>query len=300
MRPSRKVSVLFILPFIIFFIALWVIPFFYGFYMSLHNYSLINGNHGFLGLGNYTKILFSKSMYHTAFFLGLKNTLIFVIISTPPLVAVSLGLALLVDHLPDRIKPFFRTIYFTSYSVSVTAVAAIFVWMLKGNGGYINNLLISMKIISAPIPWLELQPFAWISITVATVWWTIGYNMMLFINALNDIDSSVYEASSIDGAGFWTQLTKIIIPNIKGVLSFVLMTTIIASFNLYGQPRLMTAGGPEESTKPIIMVIYSTIMDRNNMGIGNAMAILMGLIIMIFSIGQYFMTREKSTIERSK
>jgi multiple sugar transport system permease protein len=168
--------------------------------------------------------------------------------------------------------------------------------MMKGNGGYINNLLINLKVISTPVLWLESQPFVWISITMATVWWTIGYNMMLFINALNDIDISIYEAASIDGAGFWTKFIKITVPNVKNTLFFVLLITIIASFNLYGQPRLMTEGGPEQSTKPLIMIIYSVIMDQNNMGVGTAMTILMGLIIFTISLGQYFMTKEKANL----
>jgi multiple sugar transport system permease protein len=293
MRSSKKFSVWFILPFILFFILFWLTPFFYGLFMSFNNFSLINGNRGFLGLSNYIKILFPGSMYHTSFSLGLINTLVFVAASVPPLVIISLALALLVDNLPNKAKGLFRTIYFISYSVSVTAVSSIFIWMLKGNGGYLNNLLMQMKIISAPVPWLESQPFVWISLTIATVWWTIGFNMMLFINGLNEIDISIYEACAIDGANFWTKFTKIIMPNIKNVFYFVLMTTIIASFNVYGQPRLMTAGGPGQSTKPLIMIINSTIMNQNNMGVGNAMAIVMGLIIMAISLAQYFMTKEK-------
>ena len=122
-----------------------------------------------------------------------------------------------------------------------------------------------MGIIKSPIPWMEQQPFVWVALTVATVWWTIGYNMMLFVNALNEIDTNLYEASAMDGAGFWVQLRYIILPNIKNVFFFVLMTTIIASFNVYGQPRLMTKGGPGETTKPLIMMITSTIMDRNDL-----------------------------------
>ena len=234
MKKKKTTAVLFILPFLVFFLLFWLIPFGFGIYMSLSKYSLIRGNQGFVGLENYIKILFSSSMYHKSFFLGLKNTIIFVIITTPFLVFGSLALALLLDHLPERLKGIFRTIYFASYSVSVTAVAAVFVWLMKGNGGYFNNLLMNIGLIDKPVPWLELQHFVWIALTVATVWWTIGYNMMLFVNALNDIDTNLYEASAIDGAGFWVQLRYIIMPNIKNIFYFVLMTTIIASFNVYG------------------------------------------------------------------
>ncbi|MDF3002327.1 MAG: binding-protein-dependent transport system inner rane component, partial [Bacillota bacterium] len=107
MKSSKKVSVLFVLPFIVFYGLFWLVPFFFGFYMSLHKYSLINGNQGFVGLSNYFKILFSDSMHNASFFLGVKNTLIFVVISTPPLVLFSLGLALLIDHLPHKVKALF-------------------------------------------------------------------------------------------------------------------------------------------------------------------------------------------------
>lgn len=296
MKAGKGKSILYLLPFLVFFLAFWLIPVVYGFFMSLHNYSLVTGNEGFIGLGNYTKVLFSDSMYHRSFFTGMKNTMFFVLISTPPLVILALALALLIDRLPKKLQNVFRTLYFISYSVSVTAVAAIFVWLLRGNGGYINNMLLSLGVIKQNIPWLDAQPFAWISLLIATVWWTIGYNMMLFINALNEIDQQLYEAADIDGAGFWRQLVSIILPTIKDVFFFVLMTTIISSFNLYGQSRLMTTGRPGETTKPIIMFIHETIMQQNNMGVGNAMALLLGVIMILISMMQYFLTRAKKEV----
>ena len=294
---KKNTGTWFILPFIIFFVMFWLIPFAYGIVMSVTKYSLVKGNQGFIGLANYGKILFSSSMYHKSFMQGLKNTVLFVVLTTPLLVVGSLGLALLLDHLPDRVRGLFRTIYFASYAVSVTAVAAVFIWLMKGNGGYLNNLMLNMGIIKKAIPWMEQQPFVWVSLTVATVWWTIGYNMMLFVNALNEIDTQLYEASAIDGAGFWTQFRYIVFPGIKNVFFFVLMTTVIASFNVYGQPRLMTQGGPGDSTKPLIMMITSTIMDRNDLGVGSAMTILMGIVIVLCSVGQYYMTREKEELK---
>ena len=296
MRKRKGTAAAFVFPFLLFFVLFWLIPLIYGIWMSVSKYSLITGYLGFVGLANYIKILFSDSMYHKSFFLGLKNTVIFVVLTTPILTFGSLALALLLDRLPERLKGIFRTIYFASYSVSVTAVAAVFVWLMKGNGGYFNNMLINLGILDSPIPWLEQQPFVWAALTIATVWWTIGYNMMLFVNALNEIDMNLYEASAIDGAGFFVQLRYIIMPNIKNIFYFVLMTTIIASFNVYGQPRLMTKGGPGETTKPLIMMITSTIMDRNDLGVGSAMTLLMGIVIVLCSIGQYYLTKEKENL----
>lgn len=297
MKISKLKSTMFIAPFLICFGLFWLAPFIYGIYMSLHKLSLTRGNMGFIGLENFLDLFNAESMYSEAFFLGLKNTIIFVLISVPLLVLVSLGLALLVDNLPHKAQGIFRTIFFMSYAVSVTSVSAIFVWLFSGNGGFINNTLIKMHLISQPVPWLEAQPFAWIVLVLTTIWWTIGFNMMLFINALNGIDAALYEASSIDGANFWNQFKSIIFPSIKSVFAFVALTTIIASFNVYGQPQLITKGGPTQTTKSLIMVIQQTIFDGNNLGMGSAMALLMGIVVMIFALLQNVLTKEKKHVK---
>lgn len=291
---------MFIAPFLVCFGLFWLAPFVYGIYMSLHKLSLTRGNMGFIGLQNFLDLFNRDSMYSEAFFLGLKNTVIFVLVSVPLLVLVSLILALLVDNLPKKVQGFFRTIFFMLYAVSVTSVSAIFVWLFSGNGGFINNMLVKMHIISQPVPWLEAQPFALIVLVITTIWWTIGFNMMLFINALNGIDTALYEASAIDGANFWNQFKSIIFPGIKSVFAFVTLTTVIASFNVFGQPQLITKGGPTQSTKSLIMVIQQTIFDGNNLGMGTAMALLMGAVVMIFALLQNFLTREKKELKGEK
>lgn len=300
MKVSKWKSTIFIAPFLVCFGLFWLAPFVYGIYMSLHKLSLTRGNMGFIGLQNFLDLFNKDSMYSEAFFLGLKNTVIFVLVSVPLLVLISLGLALLVDNLPKKVQGFFRTVFFMSYAVSVTSVSAIFVWLFSGNGGFLNNMLVKMHIISQPVPWLEAQPLALIVLVITTIWWTIGFNMMLFINALNGIDTALYEASSIDGANFWNQFKSIIFPGIKSVFAFVTLTTVIASFNVFGQPQLITKGGPTQTTKSLIMVIQQTIFDGNNLGMGTAMALLMGVVVMIFALLQNFLTREKKELKGEK
>lgn len=297
MKISKLKSSIFMLPFFVCFIAFWVTPFVYGIYMSFQKMSLTQGNIGFAGVENYITILNGDSRYSEAFMLGLKNTIMFVLASVPLLIIISLLLAILVDNLTQKVKGIFRTIFFVSYAVSVTSVSAIFVWLFSGNGGYINSTLVNLHLINKAIPWLEDQPFALLVLVITTIWWTIGFNMMLFINALNGIDTTLYEASAIDGANYFNQFKSIVMPNIKSVFAFVTLTTIIASFNLYGQPQLITRGGPSQSTKSLIMVINSTIFDNNNLGVGSAMALVMGLIVMIFAICQNFLTKEKKTVK---
>jgi multiple sugar transport system permease protein len=293
---TKTWAILMVSPFILCFILFWLAPMFLGVWVSFHNWNLSSGNNGFIGLQNYIDILTPGSLYNEAFMLALKNTLVFVVISVPPLVIIALGLALILDHLPAKLKPVFRTIYFVSYSISVTAVSAIFLWLFNENGGFINNLLVSMGILGKPINWLSEQPYAWVSVLIATVWWTIGFNMMLFINALDEVDPSLYEASDLDGANGFKKFIYITLPQIKHVAFFIIIMTVIASFNLYGQSRLITAGGPEQSTTTLTMSIQNTVFGMNQLGVGSSMAILMGIIMLLVTAAQYFMSYRKKEV----
>jgi multiple sugar transport system permease protein len=288
---SHKIwSVLMVSPFVILFLLFWALPLVLGVWVSLHNWNISSGNLGFVSLENYKSILTPGTLYYDLFMKGLKNTLYFVVISVPPLVLISLGLALVIDNLPKRLKPIYRTIFFISYSISVTAVSAIFLWLFNGNGGYFNNVLESIGVIREPINWLGEQPYAWLTILITTVWWTIGFNMMLFINALDEVDVALYEAADLDGAGAFSKFISVTWPQIRNVAFFIIIMTVIASFNLYGQTKLITGGGPEQSTNSLIMNIQTSVFGMNQLGIGSAMAIIMGLIMMVIIVLQYWLS----------
>ncbi|MGG3836194.1 sugar ABC transporter permease [Paenibacillus thiaminolyticus] len=286
---SRRWALLFVLPFVVCFILFWLAPLVYGIFISLFKWNIASGNNGFVGLDNYKAILTSSTIYNKLFINGMKNTFIFVLLSVPPLVLVSLGLALIINYLPNRWKTVYRTVFFMSYSVSVTAVSAIFLWLFNGNGGFVNNVLMSAGM-DQPILWLNSQPYAWITILITTIWWTIGFNMMLFLNAIDEVDEQLYEAAGLDGAGAFQKFWYVTFPEIRNISIFIMITTVIASFNLYGQTKLITAGGPEQSTSSLIMNIQQTVFDMNQLGIGSAMAILMGLIMMFVTGAQYWLS----------
>ncbi|MCM3717738.1 carbohydrate ABC transporter permease [Fictibacillus phosphorivorans] len=288
---SHKIwSVLMVSPFVILFLLFWALPLALGVWVSLHNWNISSGNLGFVSLDNYKSILTPGTLYYDLFMKGLKNTLYFVVISVPPLVLISLGLALIIDNLPRKLKPIYRTIFFISYSISVTAVSAIFLWLFNGNGGYFNNVLESIGVIREPINWLGEQPYAWLTILITTIWWTIGFNMMLFINALDEVDAALYEAADLDGAGAFSKFISVTWPQIRNVAFFIIIMTVIASFNLYGQTKLITGGGPEQSTNSLIMNIQTSVFGMNQLGIGSAMAIIMGLIMMVIIVLQYWLS----------
>lgn len=144
-KNTKVAACCFFLPFLVMFVMFWVIPFVFGIYTSLHNYNVFSGNNGFVGFSNFQTLLSGTGVFGTRFYSGLKNTIYFVVISFIPLVVISLLLAIIVNQLQGWVKVFFRTVFFISYGVSVTAVSAIFKWLFNGNGGYINNLLTSIN-----------------------------------------------------------------------------------------------------------------------------------------------------------
>ncbi|WP_214760055.1 sugar ABC transporter permease [Exiguobacterium sp. s146] len=289
-KRTKWIGFLFVIPFLLSFLIFWLTPLLYGIWISLHDFRLSVGNNGFIGLKNYVDILTPDTLYNNVFMNSLKNTLMFIVLSVPPLILISLGLALLIDNLPKRLKTFFRTVFFLSYAISVTAVSALYLWLFGANGGFINNLLLNTGMISSPINWTGDQPYAWFVIVIATVWWTIGFNMLLFVNALDEVDPNLYEAADLDGASSWNKFRYITLPDIRNISIFVMITTVIASFNLYGQSLLITRGGPSQSTSSLIMGIHATVFGNNQLGVGSAMALLMGLIMMVITGLQYWMS----------
>ncbi|UFT98657.1 sugar ABC transporter permease [Radiobacillus kanasensis] len=283
---TKFTSFLFVLPYLLLFIGFMLIPLVYGIYISFHDYNLLSKEHPFIGFANYVEIFTPDSALSTMFLEGLWKTFQFVLYSVPLLVIIGLALALLLNALPKKIRGLFRTIYFIPYAISVSVISIIFLWILDTNSGFLNIFLMKLGM-DQPIAWLTEQPFAWVSIVAATIWWTIGFNMIIFINALNEVPEEYYEAAAIDGASAWSKFVHITLPTIRPIMLFVVITSTIASFNVYGQPYLMTRGGPGDSTEVLLIEIVEQAFTQRELGSASAMAILMALLMMIISVIQF-------------
>jgi multiple sugar transport system permease protein len=196
-----------------------------------------------------------------------------------PLVGIALILAVLLNrNYPGR--GVFRTIFFAPYTLSVT-VASVLWWWIFQQTGIVNQALQGLGL--NPINWLGDLPGAWIAITICTIWWTIGFNTVIFLTALQEIPKSLYEAASLDGANARQQFFLITIPMLRSVLVFVLTITLIASANLFGQPYLMTGGGPADGTQTVIYRIFFEGILRSQMGRAAAMSIFVALLLLILT-----------------
>jgi multiple sugar transport system permease protein len=282
-RPKFSVvPYLFILPHLVFFILFLAWPLAYGIYISLFEFDFsFPGYRPFIGLGNYQNLFNSASVQFDDFWRSVRNTGLFILYSVPPLVIIALLIAVLLNgKYPGR--NFFRGLFFAPWSLSAVVASLLGWWLFQDNGGLINTSLRSLGL--PAVGWLGSLPWAWVAITLVTVWWTVGFNSIIFLAALQDIPETLYEAASIDGATVWQQFISVTLPLLRPVLLFVVTITLIASANLFAQPIIMTRGGPAQGTETVIMRIYREGFESFRMGSAAAMSIIVAIILLIFTV----------------
>lgn len=280
---------LFILPHLAIFLLFIGWPFVFGLWISLHDFFIARDRQGipapFVGLDHYINLFTPGSIHFGRFWQTLWNTVIFVLISVPTLVGLSLGLAALLNG-RYRGRNFFRGIYFAPWTLSVAVIGLLWWWIFQSQGGLITNMLTGLGL--PAVGWLTSQPWAWLSLVIATIWWTIGFNTIILLAGMQAISVDLYEASSIDGANKWQQFRSITIPSLRPILLLVITLQVIASFNLVGQPQIITNGGPPTAqTTPVLLHIYNvgfSGIGRFELGVAAAMSFLVALIMVAVSI----------------
>lgn len=278
------VPYLFILPHLILFIVMIGWPFFYGIWISFLDADAFTGAAApFVGLENYNDLFDPSSRHSERFWQTLWNTVIFVILSVPALIGVALALAALLNA-KFRARNFFRAIYFAPWTLGVAVVGLLWFWIFQSNGGLINDMLLGLGL--SPPGWLNSQPWAWLTILIATVWWTIGFNTIILLAGMQAISLDLYEAASIDGASAWQQFRNITIPSLRPILLLVITLQIIASFNLVGQPQIITGGNPPTAqTTPVLLHLYNTgFRSPFDIGLAAAMAVIVALVMIVVSV----------------
>ena len=279
------VPYLFLLPHAVFFLVFIVYPVAFGFYVSVHQWDLLSGNSPFVGLKYYAQIFDGSSPQSQFFWQTLLNTAFFTVVSVPLLVGTALGLALLV-YRPIFGQNVFRAIFFMPGILSVSVMGILWRWMFDNQSGLIN-VIREQFFGQAVIQFLTTEGWAWVPIIVGTVWWTIGFNMTLYLAALGGISQSYYEAAQLDGAGPWAQFRFITFPLLSPTTLFIAVTTVLASFQLFGQTLVITGGGPTRSTQSVIQYITEEAFGNNQQSSAAAMAFLFGALMLIFTGFQF-------------
>lgn len=284
-ESNPLVPYLFLLPHAIFFLIFIVYPVGFGFYVSVHQWDLLSGQSPFVGLKYYVQIFDGSSPQNQFFWQTLLNTTFFTVLSVPLLVATALGLALLL-YRPIFGQAIFRAIFFMPGILSVSVMGILWRWMFDNQSGLVN--VIREQYFGQPIiQFLTTEGWAWVPIIIGTVWWTIGFNMTLYLAALGGISQSYYEAAQLDGAGPWGQFWHITLPLLAPTTLFIAVTTVLASFQLFGQTQVITNGGPTRSTQSVIQYITEEAFGNNQQSSAAAMAFVFGALMLVFTAFQF-------------
>lgn len=239
----------------------------------------------FVGLKNYHDLLTSP-----LFWTALRNTLYFVAVGGPLSVAASLAAALLVNARLARFKPFFRSAYFAPWVTTLVAVALVWRYIYHPRYGLLNAALDTVGI--GPIDWLGDPRWAMPAIILLSVWKSFGYNMLVFLAGLQSIPEELHEAAALDGAGAWHRFRHITLPMLGPTFVFVGVVTMIASFQIFSEPYVMTQGGPLRSTTTLVLFMYEEGFRWWRLGLASASAVLLFLLTLLGTAVQLRLRRE--------
>ncbi len=288
-RTKKKTDLtayLFIAPQLILFLVFFVVPAAMGVYAAFTRWDIFSPQlPQFVGLENFKEILLNtESTYYRFFRTGFTNTVIFVLISVPIGIVLPLLMALAINQKPFG-SSFFQSLFYMPTVLSISTVILIWYYMFNKNLGLINNFF------HTKVNWLGIQPYAWIAIVLVTVWWTIGTNMVIYLAALNGVSRDILEAADVDGAGPVRKFFSIVLPSIRNQLSYTVVLTTVAQFNIYGQPLMLTGGGPNNSTNVLLMVIrdlaFPSFGGKSISGLASAMALMLGIVMIVIALLQY-------------
>lgn len=287
--PTRGFSptpYVFLAPYLALFFTFVLVPAVYGLWISLHNWDYLLPGKPFVGLQNYVNLFTPGSATFGPFWSSMEATAKFTLYSVPLLVVIPLLIALLLNQkFPGR--NFFRAMYFAPYVLGVAVIGVLWRFILDPSNGLINYYL------GTSIPWITALPWAYISMVAVTVWWTLGFNAVIYLAGLQDIDAQLYEAAKVDGANRWQRFRNVTIPGLRPVMIFVVTTTILASANVFGQAYLITQGEPSQETRTAIMYIAEEGLRNFRMGNAAAMSYVLTIFLMLISILNFVFLRER-------
>jgi multiple sugar transport system permease protein len=274
-RPAVATGML--LPFGVLYLLFLVLPSLYALVMSFFNTSLVRpGLSSFAGVDNYRELLTSAP-----FWASVAHTMLFTAFTTPPLVLLALLLAMLADRV-RRARWAYRLVFFAPYVLPSSVVFLVFSWMYTPGFGLIDGYL--GRIGLGPIAWLTEPRLAMAAVVLMTVWWTLGFNFILYLAGLQDIPRELYDAAAVDGARPWGQMLRITIPLLGRTTTLVAVLQAIASLKVFDQIYLLLSGGPNDATRPAIEYIYDAGFTGYRVGYASAVSVVFFLIILAISI----------------
>lgn len=283
-KKVRFYVILFLLPSILGFIVFSLLPMVSALFLSFTDWDVIGGSPNLIGLKNYIDILKSEEFLRV-----LLNTMKFISLYIPGIMISSFGVALMFNSNVKHVAVF-RVLLFIPVLTSWIAGSLIWKSVLSGQYGMLNNLLAIIGI-QGPA-WLTDPKWAMTSIVIVSIWKDLGFFSLIIFGGLRGIDRTLYEAAEIDGASSFQALRKITIPLVTPTLFFVLVTTMISSFQLFSQIMVMTGGGPMGATQVMVERIYTYGFRYFEMGYATALSILLLIVIVTITIIQLILQKK--------
>jgi multiple sugar transport system permease protein len=252
----------------------------FSFFLTFHQWSIIEPERPFVGLQNYRDMLddpsFARAVVNTFYFTG---------VSVPLGMLFGLIVALLLN-LPLRARGLLRTLYFLPFVTPFVVSAIIWKWLYNGDFGLLNYYLLQLHLISDPLRFLSDRNLAMPSVIGMSVWASISFTMVIYLAALQAIPEELYEAARVDGAGRWAQLRWITVPMLRPTTLFLLVIGIIGSFQVFTQIFVMTSGGPVERTTTVVYYIYLSAFKFYEFGYASTLAFALFAMLLVFTVIQ--------------
>ncbi len=277
----------FMAPFLLFFVGFVLYPMFMCLFTSLFD-ATMGREDIFVGLGNY-KELFADPV----FWVALRNTLVIVLVSVPVTCAFSLWVASAISKMHVTATSAFRCIFYLPVVTGSVAVTMVWKWMFNNYYGILNYLGKETGLIEKSINWLGDPKYALGCIILILLTTSVGQPIVLYVSALDNVDKSLVEAAQVDGATEMQAFWRIKWPQMMPTTLYILVITTINSFQCFALIQLLTSGGPNNATMTIMYYIYYNAFKLYRYGYGNAMGVVLALIIALLSAVQFKLGQEK-------
>ena len=284
MRHSKVTPYLFILPMLVGLFVFRLLPIGASFGISFTSWNVFSPPR-WIGLENYRTLLSSPIFWEVA-----RNTVVFALVFVPLVMGLGLSLALLVNQ-KLRGSTFFRGVFFMPYITSIVAVALAWKWILSTRFGLLNNALIDWFGVRSPPSWLGDPGLALFAVAFVLAWQSAGFQMLLFLAGLQNIDGSLTEAATIDGATKLQVFRHITLPLLSPITFFVLVISLIASSQTFEVTYALTGGGPQRASTTLAFYIYQNAFVHFQMGFASALAYMLLLFVGTLTLVNFFARR---------
>lgn len=274
-------GLLFALPFLALYALILIFPLMRGVWLSLNQVDLFGDGH-FVGFGNYARLL-----HDPVFGTSLVNTFEVTLMIVPPLTVLALFLALALNR-AGKGASIIRGIFFSSAVLSVTIVTLIWRFILAPDAGLLGEAWKGLG--WQPLPFLSDEHLVLPALALTTIWWSLGFPMLLFLAGLQQIPQDMYEAAALDNANRWTTFWRITLPALRRTVVLVVMLQTAAQLQLFGQSQLLTAGGPSGASRTAVLFLFESAFGRWELGYASAAAEVLFLIILAVTLTQYWAT----------